>query len=781
LSLICRELNNARIAQGRSEISVDLLAGSHAGILAEFYERALADQPAAVRLFIEEELLTESGFRENIAEERVRKAFAEAGAAPNALATLVDRRLLRIEERLDVRRVELTHDVLCNVVRASRELRHAREAQEAAEQQLAEQRAREEATRRALVRARQIAIGCAVLAVVAVAGALYGYISAERAHKAELAAEKTRELAEQARGEAERLIVFLLDDFHRELEPVGRLDIVAELARRAIDYYEALPRELRGNETDRNRALALVRYGAVLRVQGNVQQARQVLADAVQTLDRLRQQGDGSEITAIGLALGLSAQALAQDSSGRDAAALPLAERAAEVLRPVAQKRDSSAAVRRAYGTVLNAFGFVQLRTNRYEDAVATLEGSLAAYRGIDGLTQDADAMARFGQSTSWLVEALVQLGRNDDARRVGQEGRDAASRVLERHPTHMTALRARALANGGLADIAANELRRSDAAASSGAAAADWSTLVKVDPANAIAWHNLAANRLTAAWFLSAAGRPRDALAKALENEQLVPIAERMRLSSPVMAETFGLAAFFAAELGDARAAERLLETSGRFARPFVDSLKPGTFERERLELLFLIRSMDVVRRAGDVAAVRKFAAGVAERLAALKPPVDSMTQTRDELFADFLQTIGLAALDANDYAAAEKHLRARVEHLSALNGRTLWQRRLAAENSSLLAIALAKLGRADEARPLAEASLKFQRELHARKHDEALQHLELAGALYAAALADPANARALLAEAQAVIAALPAQMRETRNVGYWRSRIAEELQAPR
>ena len=39
------------------------------------------------------------------------------------LATLVNRRLLRIEERLDMRRVELTHDVLCGVVLASRNLR----------------------------------------------------------------------------------------------------------------------------------------------------------------------------------------------------------------------------------------------------------------------------------------------------------------------------------------------------------------------------------------------------------------------------------------------------------------------------------------------------------------------------------------------------------------------------------------------------------------------------------------------------------------------------------
>src|SRR5689334_7192756 len=181
LSLICRELNNARIAQGRSEISADLLAGSRDSILSEFYERALADQPPGVRKFIEDAMLTDSGFRESLAEERVAKAFAAAGAAPEALAMLVNRRLLRIEERLDLRRVELTHDVLCSVVKASREARHEREARDEAERQLEAQRARERATRKALVRARQVAAVCAVLAVGAVVGAIFGYLGMRRA------------------------------------------------------------------------------------------------------------------------------------------------------------------------------------------------------------------------------------------------------------------------------------------------------------------------------------------------------------------------------------------------------------------------------------------------------------------------------------------------------------------------------------------------------------------------------------------------------------------------
>jgi hypothetical protein len=122
LSLVCRELNEMRISRGEPAISADLLEGSRETILGEFYERSLADQPDGVRHFIEDVLLTDSGYRESIAEERVQKSFVALGA-PSALRTLVDRRLLRIEERLDVRRVELTHDVLCRIVGAGRTAR----------------------------------------------------------------------------------------------------------------------------------------------------------------------------------------------------------------------------------------------------------------------------------------------------------------------------------------------------------------------------------------------------------------------------------------------------------------------------------------------------------------------------------------------------------------------------------------------------------------------------------------------------------------------------------
>src|SRR6202034_2192567 len=214
---------------------------------------------------IEDELLTASGFGENIAEERLVSILDAAGAAPDTLAGVVNPRLLRIEEGLGVRGVELTHDVLCGVVKASRDERREREKGEATERLLAEQRDRELAARHALVRARKVASVCELLAIGAILAALLAYLSTQRAHRAERAAEQTRTAAEQARVQAEQLLRYLTDDFAHELQISGRLDVAQELSRREVDYFHALPASLKGPDTVRNGALAMLQYSTASR------------------------------------------------------------------------------------------------------------------------------------------------------------------------------------------------------------------------------------------------------------------------------------------------------------------------------------------------------------------------------------------------------------------------------------------------------------------------------------------------------------------------------------
>jgi hypothetical protein len=69
-------------------------------------------------------LLTVSGFRDSIA---LENALNLPGVTGDCVQQLVERRLLRREDRGRVQRLELTHDLLTGVVRASRDRRHQQE------------------------------------------------------------------------------------------------------------------------------------------------------------------------------------------------------------------------------------------------------------------------------------------------------------------------------------------------------------------------------------------------------------------------------------------------------------------------------------------------------------------------------------------------------------------------------------------------------------------------------------------------------------------------------
>ncbi|HVN94080.1 MAG TPA: hypothetical protein VMT38_10305 [Terracidiphilus sp.] len=141
LSLVCRELNEQRIARGQAEISADLIQGENTQqIIAQFYNQGFSGLDVRVRYFVEDRLLTAAGFRDSCA---LDNALAEPGVSDASIQTLVDRRILRREERGGLVRIELIHDVLALVAKESRDARHEASALEAARQLLAKHRRRQ--------------------------------------------------------------------------------------------------------------------------------------------------------------------------------------------------------------------------------------------------------------------------------------------------------------------------------------------------------------------------------------------------------------------------------------------------------------------------------------------------------------------------------------------------------------------------------------------------------------------------------------------------------------
>jgi type II secretory pathway pseudopilin PulG len=614
LSLICRELNNTRLAQGHKEISADLLAGSRDTILSEFYERALADQPAGVRVFIEDEMLTDSGFRESLAEERVRKGFQAAGAAPGTLATLVDRRLLRVEDRLDLRRVEITHDVLCSVIASSRAIRRERDALEASNRQLALQRERESATLRALFRARAIAAISVALMLVAAGSAIFGWINLRRARAAEAQIQAARQLTEKARSEAEKLVGFLLEDFYEELQPTGRVEIVGELADKAVAYYDSLPPELITGQTQLYRGMALVRKAGALDEGDDTASAVRTANEARVIFERLRAEGNKGEATSLGLALSLMTRSMA-GWSRRDQSDF---EQGVALLRPFVASGKASRSTKLALADMLQYLSLEK----RAEPGIADCEEARKILIDMGALKlDDLTAASLYGDVSDTESRLALSLGKLDQAESLAKDVGDIAEKVLARRPGDLRAMKDRFQSPDVLGRIArARENYTGDEAfqRKSFDAARNYTLFNPADSYGWLCWstasNNIARSRLDQ-------GRVNDALTQWHETTDIEKDSRNMTGSGGDIYYAWQGIASTEAQRGHEEEANKALVELHRIAMRFMK--EEGTDEafNQTAAIWEDLYRLEILANKGDYQAVHDQAIALDERLRKIAP----------------------------------------------------------------------------------------------------------------------------------------------------------------
>ena len=626
LSLICRELNNTRLAKGEAEISADLLAGSRDNILSEFYTRTLADQPAGVRIFIEDEMLTDSGFRESVAEERVRKGFAAAGAAPEAIAQLVDRRLLRVEDRLDMRRVEITHDVLCSVIGASRGARHEREAVEESKRQLAAQQEREQATHRALVRARTIAAVASVLMLVAAGSAVFGWINLRRAHAAEVQISASRVLAEKARAEAEKLVAFLLEDFYEELKPTGRIEIVGKLADKAVAYYDGLPPDLVNNQTRLYRGLALARKASAMTESGKIAGAEKVSNEARATFEALRAAGDNSDEVTVGLALATYAKV----NVGIARIDTPAVQEAVELLRPLVKVGRASRTARLALADLLQFLAHAQPDAAKGVVLCEESRSILAEMGALD--LSDLTAASIYGDVTDSQSRMAQRLGQTDEAERLAKIVNEMAEKVLGQRPGDLRAMENQYYSAQMLGTVANDRFDFADAEMHFIKSTEAGRNYTLFNPADSTGWRNLTQSLMGQAQVNVEQGRVAEArnsllAAAALEhdprNKAGVDSVFIFAWRSTVALESQ------AGNLRSARAAHAEMRRVAGLAakdRNYDEELK--VISGLQLDLA----ENDILAAEGDYAAIHARAVDLGERLAKIKGSTELNRNLRDD-----------------------------------------------------------------------------------------------------------------------------------------------------
>ena len=193
LSLVCAELNAQRIAAGDAQITRTQFEVGRDDILKSFYERSfdpasygglLGDQSdgksalGSLRNLIEAKLLSSDGFRENIAFDTIQRDLSQIIGSETSrivLDAIVERRVLTVEERGGVRRLELAHDVLTRIVKASRDERQEKEAVASAQREKEHAESETKRIRNERNQLRRFAIAAAVCALVAFVTALAAF------------------------------------------------------------------------------------------------------------------------------------------------------------------------------------------------------------------------------------------------------------------------------------------------------------------------------------------------------------------------------------------------------------------------------------------------------------------------------------------------------------------------------------------------------------------------------------------------------------------------------
>ncbi len=317
--------------------------------------------------------------------------------------------------------------------------------------------------------------GLAALATAAVVAVVIGVIAIRRVVIAERAARAERAAAIAHQQDAEALMQFMLGDLREKLAPVGKLELLETVARRAIAYYDA--RGDHGRDEDRFlAAIARLSAGRVLESRGDLagalaeyRKAAAILAAltaAAPTNERYRDramyadlqladaalaQGDSEAALIAYRALRARAEAWLAEAPASDEALTALAlhrGRIADILEDrgdlegaLAEHQAALALAERrapspsADKSILIALAHVG---ELLADARHDLPAALAAYRR--GLAIGERNVARDPRDPRWLNDVAIS---HDEIGKLLLDQHDAAAALVEFRAARATILRA--------------------------------------------------------------------------------------------------------------------------------------------------------------------------------------------------------------------------------------------------------------------------------------------------------------------------------------------------
>ncbi len=247
-----------------------------------------------------------------------------------------------------------------------------------------------------------------------------------------------RQAAEHHRNEAEGLIEYMLTDLRQTLFNVGRIDVMAKVNERAMDYYEHQgdPEKLSAESRER-RARILRAMGVDDDGLGNQDAARAKFKEYLRTARDLWQVDPENPERIYAYSVGIHQLGYADYMDENLEEALPQFEKALEVLQPIVGPDSENGRYLRQAALLNSSLCATYIKKSyRLDDAGVFCQDTIELGERLIAL-EPQNPKLRYEQNfyISWLGEWLAATGKNEEALAKIQEALDLSNRMVSREP----------------------------------------------------------------------------------------------------------------------------------------------------------------------------------------------------------------------------------------------------------------------------------------------------------------------------------------------------------
>ncbi len=269
-----------------------------------------------------------------------------------------------------------------------------------------------------------------------------------------LAAQSSEKKANDARGQADELINFMLTDLSNKLETIGRLDLLYDVAENEKKYLDGLPKELVTAPRLRQESVTLNNLGDVLRAQGKLPEALEVYQQSLAIAKRLTDQDNLNPDWLGGFALTFARVGGVLVAQGKLEQALEVYQQELTIAQHLTEEDKSNTSLQLNLSESYLDVGDVLRKQGKLQDAMDAYQQSLAIAKSQTDRDKSSLWQRNFAASIQRVGDVLLRQGKLPEALDAYQQNLNIQRTLVDQDRTNANAQRDLSLSYAHVADI---------------------------------------------------------------------------------------------------------------------------------------------------------------------------------------------------------------------------------------------------------------------------------------------------------------------------------------